>query len=250
MNVRGIQYISTIDYRGHISTVIFTGGCNFRCPFCQNVDLVLNPDTLPPIDTDTIVKEIEKRKATLVDGICITGGEPLINHDIVDFIKYLKKKLHLPVKLDTNGYYPETLQKLIEDGLVNYVAMDIKTSLKKYNLAVGVDIDIERIKESINILIHLMPHYEFRTTVVPEYVTIEDMEDIANMLPVGIPLYGLQQYRPGVVISPDKVPDEPYPRHVLEEMGNIIYRKADVVEIRGLGAKVVYRKDILTKGMF
>ncbi len=249
MDIRAIIPVSAIDYPGYIATTIFTGGCNFRCPFCHNIELVLNHLSLPQISVNQVIETIEKRKK-LVDALCITGGEPLIYDDVVDVVKYIKRKLHIPIKVDTNGSFPQKLKMLIEEGHINYVAMDIKTSMEKYSLASGVKVNTDDIQESINILTHLMNKYEFRTTVVPEYVTIEDIESITAILPMGVPLYGIQQYRPATVLSPEKVPEVSYPAEVLEKMAKILHTKIDVVEVRGLGPKRIYRKDMVTKNIF
>jgi pyruvate formate lyase activating enzyme len=178
MLIGGVQKMTMLDYPGKVACTIFTYGCNFRCPFCHNATLVIDEASL--FDKDEIFAYINKRKGIL-DGVVVTGGEPLLQPDIMDFLSELKQT-GLLVKLDTNGSYPEKLQEIIEKGLVDYVAMDIKNCKEKYDLTTGVKIDISKIEKSVELLMQDKVDYEFRTTVVKELHQKEDFEKIGKWL--------------------------------------------------------------------
>jgi len=172
-----------------------TGGCNFRCPFCYNTDLVLNPGELPVITNEKILSSLRKKKAFL-DGICLSGGEPTLFNNLAEFLELIKNE-GLKVKLDTNGSRPELLKALLEKRLVDYVAMDVKNTLEpaEYNRTVGI-IDksiIEKVRKSIQLLLNSQIDYEFRTTVVPGFHDSEKIEKIANELK-GAKRYILQNF--------------------------------------------------------
>ena len=179
MIIQGFSKTSLLDYPGHIAADVFTAGCNFRCPFCHNSDLVLTPST--EYSEEEVLSVLKKRRSIL-EGVCITGGEPTLQPDLMDFMRKLRE-LDYKIKLDTNGYRPDVLRAVLSEGLVDYVAMDIKNSFPKYPLTVGMnDFCQENIKESISLLMNSNIDYEFRTTVVRELHTAEDLIDIAHML--------------------------------------------------------------------
>ena len=180
MRIYGLQKLTLLDFPGHTGCTVFTGGCNFRCPFCHNARLVTERLDSSPMEEDTFLQFLEKRKGIL-DGVCITGGEPLLQADIDTFIRRVREKGFL-VKLDTNGSFPEKLKSLLEAGLLDYVAMDIKNCFEKYSLTAGVEVDTAKIDASIDLLMHSGIEYEFRTTVVREYHTEEDIEKIARWI--------------------------------------------------------------------
>ena len=180
MVIHGIQKLTLVDFPGHPASILFSGNCNFRCPFCQNAPLVLESSDEPMLDNDEIFSFLNKRKKML-EGVVVTGGEPTINKDLIPFLSSLKDLGYL-VKLDTNGYMPDVLRKAVESGSVDYVAMDIKTSLDEYPKLCGVeDIDVSRIKESIDFLMTGAVDYEFRTTVVEPLHHKENFEKIGEM---------------------------------------------------------------------
>ena len=180
MVIHGIQKLTLVDFPGHPASILFSGNCNFRCPFCQNAPLVLDSEDEPVLDNDEIFSFLKKRKKML-EGVVVTGGEPTINKDLIPFLSSLKDLGYL-VKLDTNGYMPEVLRKAVESGVVDYVAMDIKTSLDEYSKLCGVEnIDTSRIKESIDYLMSGAVDYEFRTTVVEPLHHKENFEKIGEM---------------------------------------------------------------------
>ena len=180
MIIKGLQKTTLLDFPQKLACTVFTGGCNFRCPFCHNASLVLHSGEVEEISEEDFFSYISKRKKML-DGVCITGGEPLLCPNIEDFIKKIKAE-GLLVKLDTNGTFPKKLEYLLDNGLVDYVAMDIKNSKEKYALTAGVEKYPAEIEESINLIINKAPDYEFRTTVVKELHTPQDIVDIANWI--------------------------------------------------------------------
>ena len=186
MNICGYQKTTLLDYPGHVAATIFTGGCNFRCPFCHNSDLILSPSTL--ILEDEIFAFLKKRK-NILSGICITGGEPTLQHDLCDFIEKVRS-LGYKIKLDTNGYHPEIISDLLHKNLLDYIAMDIKAGFSNYKKVCGLpSINIDTIKESISVIENSSIDYEFRTTVVKELHTKQDFYEIAELISSKSPYY-------------------------------------------------------------
>lgn len=203
MKIGGLQKFTLIDYPAKIAATIFTVGCDFRCPFCHNPELVL-PEEIKKnsqISEKELFAFLEERRGFL-EGICIGGGEPCINEDLPQFCEKIKKMGYL-VKLDTNGSRPEMLEILIDKSLVDYVAMDIKAPKEKYQKAAGKKIDIRNIEESIKILKEAKIDSEFRTTVVPNLLKKEDFLEIGQWLKRG-KKYFLQQFRPGEIYGERK----------------------------------------------
>lgn len=201
MLIGGFQKLTLIDYPGKLATTVFTVGCSFRCPFCHNPELV---SEIKPLNYESQEKEffshLKKRKGKL-EGVCITGGEPTIQPDIIDFIKKVKKMGYL-VKLDSNGTRPDVLKKIFDQKLVDFVAMDIKNSPKKYSVTTGTkDADLDRINLSIDLIRNSGVPHEFRTTVVPGLHTEKDFIEIGKWLE-GAPKYYLQKYREEVILDP------------------------------------------------
>ena len=179
MKIHGFQKMTLLDFPGKVACTLFTGGCNFRCPFCHNASLVTHIDG-SEIAQEEIFSYLNKRKG-LLDGVCITGGEPLLQPDVASFIRRVKE-MGFAVKLDTNGSFPEGLAALIDEGLLDYVAMDIKNSKEKYESTCGKSIDITAIERSVALLKEGRVDYEFRTTLVKELHTIEDVLSMAKWL--------------------------------------------------------------------
>jgi pyruvate formate lyase activating enzyme len=193
MNIKGIQKLTLLDYPGRVACTLFTGGCNFRCPFCHNAMLVIDPEQNLSHNIDDILGYLQKRKGVL-DGVAITGGEPLLQPDIADFIKSIRA-MGYPVKLDTNGSRPTVLRELIDGGLVDYVAMDIKNSLPKYGQTVGiVGYDTSAVQESARLLMENRVDFEFRTTVVCGLHEADDFVKIGEWLR-GEEKFFLQQFK-------------------------------------------------------
>lgn len=192
MVISGLQKLTLLDFPNHVACTIFLKGCNFKCPFCQNKDLVLPEAKVASYSEEEILNFLEKRKNVL-DGVCLTGGEPTLSIGLAEFIRKIKF-LGLKVKLDTNGYNPNVLKDLINQNLIDYVAMDIKNSFEKYDLTTGIKfVDVAKIKESIEFLVRGSIPYEFRTTVVKEYHNVGDFIAIAKMLQ-GCSKYYLQKF--------------------------------------------------------
>ena len=189
MNIAGVQKVTLLDYPGKVACEIFTQGCNFECPFCQNSSLIPITNT-GEFSEEEIFEYLNLRKKIL-DGVVITGGEPTVQKDLKGFIKKIKD-LGLLVKLDTNGGNPKVLQELIDEKLVDYVAMDIKNIFNKYNITAGKKINLDNIKKSIEILKASKIDYEFRTTIIKEMHSLDDIVSICKL--VGNAKYYLQNF--------------------------------------------------------
>ncbi len=217
MKFAGITSISLLDYPGKISSILFTPGCNFRCPYCYNRELVLYPEKYEVITEKQAIKLLEKNK--WIDAVVLTGGEPTIHENLPSFLKKLKKETKLLIGLETNGSNPEMLEKLINEKLIDFIAMDIKTSLysKKYSKAIGGKENLTKIKKSIRLIRKSKISHEFRTTVVPGIVSVKDVEEIAKAIK-GEKNYFLQQFRPGNNINKKYEKKEPYDTSILFKM--------------------------------
>ena len=199
VEIKGLEKLAPRDFPGHLSATIFTGGCNFRCPYCHNAELVLKPASLSTISREAFLEFLEVRRGFL-EAVCVTGGEPLMHEDVGDLLGLIKGK-GLLVKIDTNGAFPERLRELITEGMVDYVAMDVKAPLEKYPKAVGVAVDTVGIRESIAVLRESGCGHLFRTTVVPGLLSGEDIGAIAEMLE-GEAEYRLQPFVAGHTLDP------------------------------------------------
>ncbi|MFR1518623.1 MAG: anaerobic ribonucleoside-triphosphate reductase activating protein [Clostridia bacterium] len=180
MEIAGIQKLTLLDYPGFVACTVFTSGCNFRCPFCHNAELVIGCRERDPQAEDVFWKLLEQRRGIL-EGVVISGGEPLLQHDLEAFIFSVKEKGYR-VKLDTNGSLPERLRALISGNLVDFVAMDVKNSPQKYALTSGVAADVESVGRSIALLLEGNVPYEFRTTAVKGLHTAEDFSEIGRWI--------------------------------------------------------------------
>lgn len=230
MYINGFQKLTILDYPGKVACIVFTPGCNFRCPFCHNASLVTHIDKETYVEVDEVLAYLKKRQG-LLDGVVITGGEPLLQEGIEEFIAEIKS-LGYSVKLDTNGSFPEKLISIVEKGLVDYVAMDIKNSKEKYGMTIGLkDFDIAPMEKSVDFLLQGKVDYEFRTTVVKDFHTIDDIQDIVVWLK-GAHKYFLQNF----VDSGDLITDglEPVSALLLKEMKEKATEFIPSVEIRGI----------------
>lgn len=198
MIISGMQKLTLLDYPGKTAAIIFTYGCNFRCPFCHNALLVTGGCT-DTLSEEEVFAFLEKRKGIL-DAVCITGGEPTLQKDLKQFILKVRS-LGYSVKLDTNGTAPDVLEELLAENLLDYVAMDIKNTPEKYSLTAGADVDINNILKSMEIIKNKAPDYEFRTTVTRELHTEADISAVAELVGRGSK-YFLQQFKDsGCLIS-------------------------------------------------
>ena len=192
MYLCGLQKLAMVDYPGKLAATVFTGGCNLRCPFCHNALLVTRLDETPELMEEAVLSFLSSRKK-LLDGVVLSGGEPLLQPDAADFLRKVHQ-MGFSVKLDTNGFFPDRLSAILEEGLVDYVAMDIKNSPEKYPLTCGVPhLDIAPVQESIRLLRQGGVDFEFRTTLVRELHTREDLLAIGHWLE-GSPRYFLQAF--------------------------------------------------------
>ena len=199
MKISGLMKLTLLDFPGHVACTVFLAGCNFRCPFCHNGSLVRGGDL--DISREELFSFLKKRQGIL-DGVCITGGEPLMNPDVGELVRDIKSLGYL-VKLDTNGSYPERLAELLKEGNIDYVAMDIKNAHDGYRLACGVNIDVEKIKKSVETLKASGVDHEFRTTVVKGIHTKDDVAACAEWVGEG-EKYFLQNYKESEdIIAPD-----------------------------------------------
>lgn len=230
MEIHGFQKTTLLDYPGHVAATIFFGGCNFRCPYCHNGDLVLTSSALPVISKEEVLKHLRKRQGIL-DGVCITGGEPTLQPDLEELITEIHS-LGYDIKLDTNGSKPDVLKSLCEKKLIDYVAMDIKHTREKYNTVCRWDaFSIENISESVSFLFQGNVPYEFRTTVARELHSKEDILSIGDWL-AGADAYYLQAYRESEqVIDPVF---SSYSYEELTEFQTLLKTKISTVEIRGI----------------
>ena len=192
MRVQGLQKLTLLDYPERVACTVFTAGCNFRCPFCHNASLVTHIPERADIDEEAFFTFLKKRQGIL-DGVCVTGGEPLLQPDIDVFLRKIKE-LGYAVKLDTNGSFPEKLIELVKAGLVDYVAMDIKNALARYGETIGLDGRYdEAIAKSVAFLLEGHVDYEFRTTVTKNFHTADEMEEIGKWIQ-GAKRYYLQGF--------------------------------------------------------
>lgn len=213
----GLQKATLVDYPGKVAATVFTLGCNFRCPFCHNLELVL-PELIEkqPKITEEEVLSFLKQRQDLLAGLCITGGEPTIHPDLPDFISRVKK-LGFAVKLDTNGSNPQVVKKLIEKHLVDYIAMDIKAPLEKYNLFTAGKDFTQEIKETIDLLKQGKVDYEFRTTLVPDILDEEDILKITDLIK-GSPKYYLQRFKGIKTLNPQFTQKRPWPEEKMRAL--------------------------------
>ena len=227
MIISGLQKLSLLDYPNKMACIVFLGGCNFRCPFCHNAPLVVAKE-FENIEQGVFFEYLEKRK-NLLEAVVVSGGEPLANEDIFEFLQKIKSMGFL-VKVDTNGSFPKKLKQIVEKKLVDYVAMDIKNSFSKYAKTCGKeDIKIDSVKESIQFLLENNVDYEFRTTVVNKLHEKEDFLEIAKMI-CGAKRYFLQDFK-----NSENVIEKGFSsvgKDALTEFAKIFEGKVEKVEIR------------------
>lgn len=193
MKLAGLQKLTLLDFPGHVACTVFTAGCNLRCPFCHNSELVL-PDRKPALMDEEDFFSFLKKRQGILEGVCVTGGEPLLQQDIAPFLRRIKE-LGFAVKLDTNGCFPKVLRSLVEQGLVDFVAMDIKNSPARYAETAGIPaLDITSVQESVSFLLSGAVDYEFRTTVASQFHDEQSFEDIACWI-AGAKRYALQEFK-------------------------------------------------------
>ena len=201
MKFGGLQKLTLLDYPDKVASTVFTVGCNFRCPFCHNFSLVCgNGEKLELLSQEEIVQFLKKR-SNVLEGVCVTGGEPLIQMDVEDFLRQVRE-MGYSIKLDTNGAFPDRLAALVEKGLVDYVAMDVKNSKEMYSKTVGCNVDMQAIERSVELLKSGVVDYEFRTTVTATFHTEQSVKEMAQWLAGAKRLYLQQFVDSGELIDP------------------------------------------------
>ncbi len=235
LTIKGFIRNSLLDWDGKIVSTLYTPNCNFRCPFCQNAELVLTPEKLETIPLEVIGEYLKNNKGW-VDGVCITGGEPCMYKDLPEFIREIRK-LNMLIKLDTNGGFPVLLQDIIEKKLVDYVALDIKAplDLASYSKVVGVNNPkvLENVKDSIKLIMDSGIDYEFRTTVVPTLHEEKDIEQIAKFIK-GAKKYALQNFSTqGEILDPKFKDIKPYHIEILYRIQRIVSVYVKKCVVRG-----------------
>ena len=231
MKIGGLQELTLVDFPGKVAATVFLIGCNFRCPYCQNPELV-DPEKIKKhleIKEKDFFKFLDERK-DFIDGVCITGGEPTIQRGLIGFIRKIKNKGFL-VKLDTNGSNPGMLNKLIKAKLLDYIAMDVKADLRNYEKASGIKANLENIKKSVDLIMKGGVGYEFRITVAPKLIKKEIIEEMAKWLE-GAKKFALQQFRNQKVLDKAFEKIEPYPDKVLKDFEKILKKTIKKVEVR------------------
>jgi pyruvate formate lyase activating enzyme len=215
VEIKGIEKFASRDFPGHISSTVFLGACNFRCPYCHNAELVLRPGGIQTIPLDIFLTYLDGRKGWL-EGVCITGGEPLLHEGCEDLIRIVKDR-GLLVKLDTNGSFPVPLENLIAEGLLDWVAMDIKAPLERYREVTRSDVDLEAVVASVDLLKRSGVRTTFRTTVVPEFVGLTDIVKIGEWLD-GAESFVVQSFVPHDTLDPAFLERRTYRRDELERI--------------------------------
>ncbi|MBP3808640.1 MAG: anaerobic ribonucleoside-triphosphate reductase activating protein [Eubacterium sp.] len=229
MQIHGLQKMTLLDFPGKVACTVFLGGCDFRCPFCHNWD-ILDPSTPVIMEEDEFYKFLDKREG-LLDGVAITGGEPLLRSGMVDFIKGIRSRGFL-VKLDTNGNHPDRLKELVSEGLLDYVAVDVKNNKERYGETVGIPmLDISKIEETISFLLEGNVPYEFRTTVLRQFHDADSFKGIAEWIE-GAEHYFIQSF-----VDRETVPFsglEAYSPEELEEFKKLVEPHVKHIDIRGV----------------
>jgi pyruvate formate lyase activating enzyme len=227
-SIKGLQKTSVVDFPGHVACTIFISTCNFKCGFCYNKDLVNDSKELREYSEEEILQFLESKR-NILDGVCISGGEPTLYTNLKALIKKIKEK-GLKVKLDTNGTNPRIIKDLLDE--VDYIAMDIKSSKEKYDEAAGVKVNIDNLSKSIELIKNSKIDYEFRTTAVPDFIDEDIMEDIGIWIK-GAKKYALQQFHPNKQLIDKRLEQkQPYDKETLERFKGIIIQYVDSVELR------------------
>ena len=231
VTVKGLEKFAPKDFPGFIASTVFLGGCNFRCPYCHNAELVLRPERLADIPMEFFLAYLDSRKGWL-EGICVTGGEPLLAEEIEIFLTVIKQR-GLLIKLDTNGSRPDRLESLLAEGLVDRIAMDIKAPLERYREVTGSRVNADDIARSASILRESgLPHL-FRTTVVPGLIGVEDIEAIGRWLE-GAAVYQVQQFSPVGTLDAEYRRIKPYSRDEVKRLADAARPFFGEVRIEGI----------------
>ncbi len=231
VEIKGLEKFAPKDFPGFISSTVFLGGCNFRCPYCHNSDLVLRPETLSSFPLDYFTLYLDSRKDWL-EGICISGGEPLLDKDLEDLLCFIKER-NLLVKIDTNGSFPLRLEQLIKEKLVDWIAMDVKAPLERYKEVTRSGVREEDIRQCIEIVRTSGLEYMFRTTVVPGLVEREDIQKISELLS-GSRIFQIQQFSPLNTVDSLYLEKKPYSLEEIQSFAELAKPYFQEVRIEGI----------------
>ena len=231
MGIKGFQGTSLLDFPGRIASLVFWGGCNLTCPFCHNPPLVLEPGAYPDIDIADVLFDLANRK-TFIDGVVVSGGEPTLDRELSQFLKQVKS-LGLYVKLDTNGLAPQVTAGLIEQGLVDYLAVDLKTTPERYHELHPGTVFPEHLLETVRACAGAPVELEYRTTCVPGWVDEGVIGRLGELID-GAPLWALQQYRPEHALCEAARGLESYPAERIQGLADIAGRFVQRVVVRGV----------------
>ncbi|KFO67387.1 hypothetical protein ER57_10900 [Smithella sp. SCADC] len=229
MKIGGLQKVSLIDYPGLICGIVFLQGCNFKCPYCHNPELVDPKLFKPGIRENEVLEFLNTRKGKL-DAISITGGEPTIQEDLTSFIKQIKK-MGFAVKLDTNGSQPKVIKNLLAEKLLDFIAMDIKAPLEKYKNIVNTQVNTESIKESIDLILKAKTPHEFRTTIVESQLEENDILEIGKLI-AGASRYVLQKFVPSKTLDKKFLKEKSFSDEKLQKIKNSLEQQITSVTIR------------------
>lgn len=231
MSIKGFQGTSLLDFPGRIAALVFLGGCNLSCPFCHNPDLVEAPDRLPDYPLEPLFEDLERRRS-FIDGVVISGGEPTLYPDLLPLMRRIRA-LGLQVKLDTNGLLPAVLGEVLEQGLADLVALDLKTAPARYGELHHRPVDCTALGRSVELLLHSGVDCEFRTTCVPGLVDETDLRQLGALLR-GAQIWVLQQFVPRYSMSAACRELEPYPAERLEQFAALAREYVPTVTLRGV----------------
>jgi len=229
MKIGGLQKVSLIDYPGKISAIVFTQGCNFRCPYCHNPELVEQKLYQPCLSEKDILKFFSTRQGKL-DAVTITGGEPTLQEDLIPFIQKIRK-MGFAIKLDSNGSHPDALACLIQDRLLDFIALDVKAPVEKYESVVKSPVAIDFIRESIQIVLKAKIPHEFRTTVVASLLTTKDILAIVREI-AGAQRYALQRFQPARTLNKKYIKENTYSDEEFLKIKKQLEKDVPVIIIR------------------
>ncbi len=231
MNIKGIHKTSLVDYPGKICSIVFSGGCNLRCRYCHNPELARNSGEIAGISNDEVLDFVRKRKG-LIDGVALSGGEPTMSTNLVSFLRSLRE-MGLSTKIDTNGLNPAVIERLLSLNLLDYIAVDVKTSPQKYGSLTGDTNAFPQVRRTIEVLKSAHVEFEIRTTCIPSYVTLDDLKSIGREIGP-VPRYFLQQFVNSKTLDESLRSCVPYPVSTLREFQRYVRTFASICELRGV----------------
>ncbi|PLX82367.1 MAG: anaerobic ribonucleoside-triphosphate reductase activating protein [Desulfuromonas sp.] len=231
MHVKGFQGTSLLDYPGRIASLVFFGGCNLTCPFCHNPTLVTDPKQYPDFPLEALLEELRQR-SSFIDGVVISGGEPTVDAGLIPLLRKIRA-LGLLVKLDTNGLAPRVMKEILTEGLVDFVALDLKTDPKRYGELHSAPVDLSALEKSARLILERAPDYEIRTTCVPGFVEEPDIDAIGALV-CGARTWVLQQFQPRHALAETSRETDPHPPQRLEAFAELARGYARTVTLRGL----------------